>query len=40
MWTITDAVWRQSEGVLTKSQNTFVDGVCGHESRTSGEVGE
>lgn len=40
MWTITDAVRRQSKGVLTKSQNTFVDGVCGHESRTSGEVGE
>lgn len=35
MWTITDAVWRQSKGVFTKSQNTFLDGVRGQGRRSS-----
>lgn len=35
MWAGTDAVWRQSEGILTKSQNTFMDGVCGQGRRSS-----
>lgn len=35
MWAGTDAVWRQSEGILTKSQNTFMDGVCGQGTRSS-----
>lgn len=37
MWAVPDAVWRQSEGVFTKSQNTFMDGVRWHENRTSGQ---
>lgn len=39
MWAVADAVWRQSKGVLTKSQNTFMDGVRGQERRSSNEMG-
>lgn len=27
LWSITDPVWRESEGVFTKGENSFLDGV-------------
>lgn len=36
VWTIADAVWRQSKGVFAESQNTLVDGVRGASSVVGG----